>query len=72
MAPDDPEPKKNPNFQENDMNNINASPLEHLATNAITFVAGALVTLGLSAYIRYIKQEVAAQPEAAIKDTRPH
>jgi hypothetical protein len=48
------------------MNNINASPLD------ITFVAGALVTLGLSAYIRYIKQEAAEQPEAAIKDTRPH
>lgn len=53
------------------MNNINASPLEHLVTNAITFVAGALVTLGLSAYIRYIKQVGAAQPEEDANGPRP-
>lgn len=35
---------------------FNDKPFEHLVTNAITFVAGALTALGLSAYIREVEQ----------------
>lgn len=35
---------------------FNDKPFEHLVTNAITFLAGALSVLGISAYIRHVEE----------------
>lgn len=49
------------------MNNDNASPLNHLAAFAITFVAGALTTLGMGAYKRYVDEQ--ARKEQRVQAT---
>ena len=43
------------------MNNDNASPLNHLAAFAITFVAGALTTRGIGAYKRHVDEQARQQ-----------
>lgn len=42
------------------------SPLEHLTANALTFAAGALISLGLSAYVRHLKDKATAQATPSV------